>query len=257
MGVTFQINHVLMSNKTSFLGLFLFLLILSIPAMGQDVVSFHDFEKTLSPTTASSTPGAPSLPESFPLASASAKKALALSFLLPGLGHKYANQGHWNGWAVTYAAADVALWLSLFGSEWHRNSLVNSYTTLATGSAHANVEGKNRTFFLNLAAFESSEVFRETMLRNRQWDQIDYVADPSFQWEWESEASFNEFRELRNDAESLRRRRTIIIASLIVNRLLSGATSARKVSRTGRLSLAASLAPPIDTLPVFSLRVGF
>lgn len=228
-----------MINKDYFIGFVLFVWILGVPALAQNR---SDLSNTTTVENGSTV---------------SAKKALAFSMMLPGLGHKYVNDGKWSGWAVTYAAADVSLWISLFGSEWHRNSLVDSYTTLASGSAGAIVEGKNRSFFLNLAAFESSEIFLETMLRNRQWDQIDYVSDPSFQWEWESEEAFNEFRELRNDAESLRRRKSIIIASLVVNRLLSGAISARKASRARRVNVTASMLPPIESNPVLSLRVGF
>ena len=119
------------------------------------------------------------------------------------------------------------------------------------------MDGKNRTFFLNLASFESSDVYRETMLRNRAWDQIGYVDDPSFQWEWQNEEAYNRFRTLRNDAESLRRRRSILIASLVANRLISGAIAARSAGRSRRAGMSAALAPPVDHLPVLSLRVNF
>jgi len=191
------------------------------------------------------------------LREASAKKALAFSLLLPGLGHKHAENGSWNRTSISYAAADVGLWVALFGGEWHRNHLIDSYTTLARGSAGASTDGKNRTFFLNLASFESSDVFLETVLRNRAWDQIDYVSDPSFQWSWESEQDFERYRDLRDDAESLRRRRSILIASLVANRILSGAISARKTGRRKRMSVSASFAAPIEDLPVIALRVGF
>lgn len=187
----------------------------------------------------------------------SAKRALISSILLPGLGHKYVNNGNWNRWAVAYAAADVSLWLSVLGGEWHRNSLVRSYETLAAGSAGASLAGKDRSFYLNLATFESSEVYLETMLRTRQWDQLDYVSDSAYQWEWESEESFLEFRDLRNDAESLKRRRSFLIAGLVVNRLLSGAISARKAGKLNRSTLSASVSAPIDTLPVLTVRMGF
>jgi len=187
----------------------------------------------------------------------SAKKALALSLILPGWGHKHAHNGSWNRAAISYAAADVGLWVALFGGEWHRNHLVDSYTTLARGSAGASTDGKNRTFFLNLASYESSDVFLETVLRNRAWDQIDYVDDPAFQWSWQSEQDFETYRDLRDDAESLRRRRSILIASLVANRILSGAISARKAGKRKRMSVSASLAAPIEDLPVIALRVGF
>lgn len=188
---------------------------------------------------------------------ASGGKAFGLSMLLPGLGHRYVNQNNWTGWARTYTAADVGLWLSLIGGEWRRDDLVQSYTTLASGSANALVDGKDRTFFLNLASFESSDVYRETMLRNRSWDLIGYVDDPAFYWEWESQESFNRYRDLRDDAESLRRRRSILIASLVANRLISGAIAARSAGRSRRAQVTASLAPPVDSAPVLSLNVRF
>lgn len=187
----------------------------------------------------------------------SAGKAFGLSVLLPGLGHRYVNDNQWTGWAKTYAAADAGLWLALFGGEWQQDHLVQSYTTLARGSAEAQVDGKNRTFFLNLASFESSDVYRETMLRNRAWDQIGYVDDPAFQWEWQSEEAYNRFRDLRNDAETLRRRRSILIASLVANRLISGAIAARSAGRSRRAQVTAALAPPVEDLPVLSLSVRF
>lgn len=177
--------------------------------------------------------------------------------ILPGLGHRYVNQNNWTGWARTYAAADIGLWLSLIGGEWRRDDLVQSYTTLASGSAQAQVIGKDRTFFLNLASFESSDVYRETMLRNRSWDLIGYVDDPSFQWDWDSREAFNRYRGLRDDAESLRRRRSILIASLVANRLISGAIAARSAGRSRRSQVTASLAPPVESAPVLSLRVQF
>lgn len=192
-----------------------------------------------------------------PEADRSAGKAFGMSLLLPGLGHRYVNQNQWSGWAKTYTAADAALWLSLIGGEWRQDHLIQSYTTLARGSAGAAVDGKDRTFFLNLASFESSEEYRETMLRNRAWDQIDYVDDPSFQWEWQSEEDFSRYRDLRDDAESLRRRRSILIASLVANRLISGAIAARSAGRSRRTQVSASLAPPVDTAPVLSLSVRF
>ena len=188
---------------------------------------------------------------------ASAGKAFGLSMVLPGLGHRYVRQGEWSGWAKTYAAADVSLWLSLFGGEWRRDQHIQSYRTLAAGSADADLSGKDRTFFLNLASFTSSDEYRETMLRNRAWDRVDYVDQPGYQWAWESEEDFNRFRDLRDDAESLRRRRSILIASLVANRLISGAIAARSAGRSRRAQVSAALGAPVETVPTLSLRVAF
>ena len=191
-------------------------------------------------------------------------KAFGLSMLLPGLGHRHANGDQWTGWAGTVAAADAALWVSLFTSSRHRNQVVETYRTLAAGSAGADLEGKNRTFYLNLASFRSSDEFLDTVLRNRAWDQVDYVSDPSFHWSWTTDAEFQRYRDLREQDESLGRRRSILIASLVANRLINGLIAARKagnarnsVSAGTGLGFSAGFAPPVGARPVLSLRLDY
>jgi len=190
-------------------------------------------------------------------ATPSPAKAFGLSILMPGLGHHHATGGSWSRSGFIYAATDLSMWISLLGSSWHRNQLISSFETLASRSAGAQIEGKDRTFFLNLASFESSDVYLDTMLRNRAWDRIDYVDDPSFLWSWESTESYNEFRSLRNRSETLKRRRSILIAGLVANRLLSGVISARKASKYSRVSVSAAFVPPVGDHPTIALRVGF
>lgn len=192
----------------------------------------------------------------------SSKKAFGMSLLLPGLGHRYVHDGSWRGAASVFALADVGIWLGVLGSEWHRDHLVDNYTTLAASQAHAVVEGKDRTFFLNLAAYHSSDEYVDVMLRERAWDQIDYVRDRSYQWEWETEEDFQRFRALREDAESLRRRRPVLIAMLVGNRLLAGITSVRAANRNerrGNPPATLSLQPPPtgSRTPLVHLSVHF
>ncbi|GAB5518210.1 MAG: hypothetical protein RhofKO_04610 [Rhodothermales bacterium] len=176
-------------------------------------------------------------------AARSPQKAFALSLAVPGLGHRYAQGGSWHGGATTFALADAALWTSLIASVWRQDHLIQSYETLAVSQAGADINGKDRTFYLNLASFESSEVYLETQLRNRAWDRIDYVEDPAFQWDWSSTAAFADFRDLRENAESLRRRRPILIGLLVANRLVAGLSSIRAVGRSNASTMAFSAAP--------------
>ena len=199
-------------------------------------------------------------PPGYPTATTvSPTKAFGLSLILPGLGQRYVSGGNWGGWGTTFAITDASLWIALFGSEWHQDHLVESYTSLAAGSAGADVVSKDRTFFLNLATYKSSDEFLETVLRNRAWDQIDYVDSPSFQWNWSSDADFVQFRSLREDAESLRRRRGILIASLVANRIISGIMAAWRATRIKTESLTIQLGPPprFASLPKAKIRIRF
>lgn len=160
-------------------------------------------------------------------------KAFLLSLVLPGLGHRYVNGGDWDGAASLFVAVDAGLWLALAGTSMRYDHLADSYRTFAASRADADVEGKDRTFFLTLGTFRSSEDFVQAQLRNRTWDQLEYVADPTYQWQWASEADFLRFRELREDAETMRRRRPVLAAVLVGNRLLSGILALRAAGRVG------------------------
>ena len=188
----------------------------------------------------------------------SLKKALGLSVLLPGLGHRYVRDGRWGGAASVFALADVGLWLGLGGSAWRRGQVVESYETLAALRAGADVEGKPRSFFISLAAYRSSDAYLEAQLRRRAWSEIDYVESRSFQWEWESEADLQRFRALRSDAEALRRRRPLLVTALVGNRLLAALTAVRAARRAGRPETGVSftLAPPPASgrAPLVTLR---
>ncbi len=187
-------------------------------------------------------------------------KAAALSLVLPGLGQRYANGGHWSTSATLFATADVAVWLGLIGTLRARSSRTDAYRALAVSGADANIEGKDRRFFLNLATFRSSDEYLDTQLRNRAWDQLDYVSDPSYQWSWTDEADFLAFRDLRDDAESLGRRRSVLVATLVANRVISALVAVRAAGRHNRLSSARlSVAPPPagSAWPAVRIDVGF
>ncbi|NND72321.1 MAG: hypothetical protein HKN43_12175 [Rhodothermales bacterium] len=188
--------------------------------------------------------------------SKSAGKAALLSIVLPGLGHRYVNDSRWNTRASFLVMADVTTWLGITESSWRRNQSIDSYTVLAASRAAADVEGKDRQFFLNLATYSSSDSFLESALRNRAWDQIDYVSDASFQWAWETDEDFAAYRRLRERTESLERRRSVLVAVLVANRAFSGITSMLAVRRhnSNPVSMSATV---LDGSPAIRIDARF
>jgi hypothetical protein len=205
-------------------------------------------------------PAAAQVQAPVPASFKSSKKAFGLSVLVPGLGHRYAQGGSWRGGATLFALIEGSLWFGLISAEWQRDHRVQSYTTLAAGQAGAQVAGKTRAFFLNLATYRSSDEYLEVQLRNRAWEEIDYAAERAYQWEWQTNEAFQRFRALREDAESLRRRRTFLVAALVGNRLLSGLTAIRVTNRANReagLAFAFAPPPPGTDLPALQVQLRF
>src|SRR5690606_7203676 len=146
--------------------------------------------------------------------------------------------GSWGGAASLFLAADAGLWLALVSTIVRHDNLSDDFRTLASLRAGADVSEKDRTFFLTVGTYRSSDEFLEEQLRARAWDQVDYVDSRSYQWEWQSEADFQQFRTLREDAETMRRRRPVIAAVLVGNRLISGLLAIRAAGRYERTDVA-------------------
>lgn len=176
----------------------------------------------------------------------SAGKALALSLAVPGLGHRYANNGSWGKTGSFFLAADVGILINLVGARWREGDLEESYRTLASSRAGADLDGKSRAFLLSLGQYESSEEFRDVLLRTRQWDRLESAEDPANQWEWSSETDRLEYRELRNDAESMGRRASWLIGALVANRVISGVTAMLSARSRSGTDVSAYLVPEPD-----------
>jgi hypothetical protein len=191
----------------------------------------------------------------------SGAKAFGLSLLVPGLGHRYVNDGRWGGAGSIFVAADITLWLGLATTIAQENHFVDGYSTQVVRKAGNTLEGKNRSFELALASYDSSDEYLDALLRSRQWDRLDGAQDPDNQWNWETSQDRSTYVELRNDADSADRRTKALMGALIVNRLISGITAAlssRKTRSYPPSSYSAGLGySRYSDLPVASLSLRF
>ncbi|HUF09493.1 MAG TPA: hypothetical protein VMO47_09245 [Rhodothermales bacterium] len=185
-------------------------------------------------------------------------KALALSLLVPGLGHRYANGGHWGKSGSFFLAADVGILVNLLAARWREDDLEKSYRTLAASQAGAEMTGKTRAFFLSLGSYNSSNEFKDVLLRTRQWDRIESAEDPANYWDWESEADRLDYRELREDADGMGRRASWLIGGLVANRVISGVTAMLRARNSGGADVSAHVAPdPVSGGMVGTVAVRF
>lgn len=192
------------------------------------------------------------------LQSRSGGAAFGLSLLVPGLGHRYAS-GHWNTVATMHGLADAALWAGLVDANLQIGRAEESFETLAVSAGGAEGTDRSRGFYLNMATFRSSEEYIQQLLRNRAWSELEQARLPQNQWEWETEEDFQDFRDIREDAESLRRRRPIFLAMLAGNRILAGIGAIRASRSFNRSQAEVSLGmPPAgSSLPTVNMSLRF
>lgn len=158
-------------------------------------------------------------------------KAALLSFLVPGLGQHYVNDNRWQGSASLFLISESVYFAGVITSEWHRGQTVESYRTWAASRAGAQVEDKDRLFFVTIGQHYSSEEFRNEQLRSRRWDQLNYVASPEFHWSWQSAADLQVYRDLRKEADLWSQRRSLFVAVMVGNRVLSAVQALRAARR--------------------------
>ena len=173
----------------------------------------------------------------------SARKAALLSFAVPGLGHRYVTGDHWGATGSAFITAEIGLWLGFASTEWQRRHTRQSYRSIATSRAGADIAEKNRRFFLLLGDYRSSESYVEDLLVRRRWDQLTYANDAANQWKWASDADWQTYQRLRAQSDTWSRRRTLVISSLVANRLLaalSSVLSARRGRSGSPVSISAS-----------------
>ena len=173
-------------------------------------------------------------------------KAALLSFVVPGLGQRYVNDARWRGSASFYLVTETLYLAGMITSEWHRGQSVQSYRTWAASRAGAQLEGKDRLFFVTIGQHVSSEAFRDEQLRGRRWDQLNYVSSPDFHWAWRSRADLQAYRDLRTDADQWSQRRSLFIAVMVGNRVLSAVQALRAARRKQTARLALDFAPGYD-----------
>ena len=188
-------------------------------------------------------------------------KAFGLSLLLPGLGHRYVNDGHWGGAGTVFVAADITLWIGLVASISQESHAVDGYANLVALRSGNTLEGKNRAFELAIGTYNSSEDYIDALLRSRQWDRLEGAQDPANQWVWESTEDRERYSELQDDADTADRRSKALIGALVVNRLISGVTAAlraRKTRPAASISFSAQLGySPYSDLPLARLALRF
>jgi len=158
-------------------------------------------------------------------------RAALLSFLVPGLGQRYVNDSRWQGSASLYLMSESLYLAGMITSQWHHGQTEESYRTWAASRAGARVDGKDRTFFVTIGQHYSSDDFRDEQLRSRRWDQLNYIASPDYHWSWQSAADLQAYRDLRSEADRWSQRRSLFVAIMVGNRVLSAVQALRAARR--------------------------
>jgi hypothetical protein len=170
--------------------------------------------------------------------------ALLLSLVIPGAGHFYADRMDVGKYFVT---TEVMSWLGIVGLNLYGNYLRNdarSYSSLHSG---LNKENKDDNYFTNVANYNNIYEYNDEKLRRGEYDKMYDVG--SYFWNWDNYDNRIIYDLQRKKSERVYNSRTIFATVLIVNRIVSGISSAILVKNQNSNSASFLFNPEIISTP--------
>ena len=161
------------------------------------------------------------------LAAKSRGKAMMLSFLLPGLGERYADA---TTKSYIFLGTEISLWLGYTGfvtySGWRRDE----YESFAARHAGVDPKGKNDTYYTNIGNYADIGQYNAAKLRQRNLE--DYYQDTArYYWKWDTAANKAHFDQIRIASEKARNRSTFVLGAILANHLVSAIDAVWSVNR--------------------------
>jgi len=148
------------------------------------------------------------------------KKALLISFIVPGLGHHYVESDNWTRGKI-HLATDIILIAGYFGLNSRANRLEGSLNTLARSKAGVSLTNRGREFELAIANYDNLAEYNDFQLRTRRWQNI-LPDTPENDWNWESDDSRFQFQDTRERISNSENQLPTLLSLMVANRVLSG-----------------------------------
>ncbi len=206
-------------------------LVVIIALTGADSVAQGRIEKSLFTQTRASEQGIDPLVqmEPQPLHFKSVTLAVVLSAVVPGAGELYAGNFGTGKYAMI---AEGALWITYAAFYTHANWIIQDAKVFATSHAGANFTGKGSEFNVNIGNYLSVDDYNQAKLRSRD-DNLLYT-DPSYYWNWDSDADRLSFRNARIRSDEIYQNGKFVIAAAVVNRIFSAFSAGRAAALYNR-----------------------
>jgi hypothetical protein len=142
---------------------------------------------------------------------------MALSLLVPGLGHQYTDR---SSSALAYLTVDVLSIAGMIFFERFSRQYESNARSFAALYADADASIKNEKFWQYVAAFNSSTEYNNTA-RLARLEKDEYYNQENYQWKWTSEDLRNEFNSRRNSSRKLHIASAFCIGAMVLDRVIA------------------------------------
>jgi hypothetical protein len=144
--------------------------------------------------------------------------ALGLSLLLPGAGQYYTEN---KGKTIAFGAAEATIWGGFAGMRTYGSWKKEDYKAWAAYHAGADINGKSDLYFEKMTYYDNVDEYNQLAPLYDGSDAVLFKG-PDDYWNWDSNNSRNQYRNLRNQSKNAYRRSLFFVAAALVNRIVSG-----------------------------------
>lgn len=155
----------------------------------------------------------------------SMRKAMLLTVLFPGAGQYYAD-ARFKG--QVFMGVEAAIWAGFIAYRVYGGWKKDDYQDYAAAHAGVDNTGKDEQFYDWIGFYNNREEYNQ--FGRLYYPDRPYLPDnSSYDWQWESEAHREEFKDMKDASKVAFRNSTLMIGLAIVNRVVAGIDTYRTV----------------------------
>ena len=168
------------------------------------------------------------------------------SLAVPGMGELYA--GRFDRGKYPFIT-EIALWIGAFGINMYGNWVQDDARIYAQRHAGIDAAGKDENFFVNIENYRDLADYNNQRLIERRTEDL-YPDEAAWQWNWDSEESRREYKDLRIQSDELHNAVTFFVLGMVANRIWSAIQAGSAVRQYN-----ASLGERLTSLPAMQPRL--
>ena len=164
----------------------------------------------------------------------SVRRAVAYSLLLPGAGQWYTGERRRGG---LFLAADAIAWGTWGYLRTVGGIKKDDHRDYAAAHADIDPEGKDDSFYRMITFYESRDRYNE----NRDGLSQPVPNTAEWNWQWDSPASQQRYRDMRNQSNEAYNRAKFALGAVVLTRIVAAIDAwrvARAVNRAARMEMA-------------------
>jgi hypothetical protein len=146
-----------------------------------------------------------------------------------------------------FLGSEGLLWATFFAFRAYGHWKEVDYQRYAVAHAGITREGKDYDYYVAIENYTDIRSYNEAKLQQRAVEDM-YPEDEFYSWEWDSEASREDYERMRVASDRAYRRSIFVVGGIVINHIISGIDAIR-LARKGKAAEVSSTQWGAGSLP--------